>query len=75
MRAYGLTHGLPSSIGPYIWHDDGVAGFSVDRREQERPDALRIGPGYLNGSPNDTTARFRDLPVSEQHRRLTGALR
>lgn len=69
VRAYGLTHGLPASIGPYLWHDDGTVGFTVERREQSRPGPFIVGPGYLHGSPDDTSARFRDMSVREQHRR------
>lgn len=70
VRTYSLTRGIPASIGPYIWHDDGTSGFTVERREQETPGPFRVGPGYLHGSPDDTTARFRDLSVREQYRRV-----
>ena len=69
VRAYGLTHGVPASIGPYLWTDDGTAGFTVERREHERLAPFLAGPGYLNGSPNDTTDRFRDMSVREQYAR------
>lgn len=69
VRTYGLAHGIPASIGPYIWHDDGTAGFAVERREQSRPGPFLVGPGYLQGSPDDTAARFRDMSVREQRRR------
>lgn len=72
VRQYALTRGMPASIGPYIWHDDGTAGFTVERREQETPGPFLFGLGYLHGSPNDTRARFRDMSVREQHRRLRG---
>src|SRR5574343_965379 len=75
VRSYGVLHGVPASIGPFIWHDDGMTGFTVERRDQETPGPFRIGPGYMNGRPDDSAARFRDLSVREQHRRLTGNLR
>lgn len=69
VRQYALLHGAPASIGPYIWHDTGITGFTVERREQDKPQPFLVGPGYLNGSPDDTTARFRDMSVREQYRR------
>lgn len=63
-----IRSGAPQSIGPYIWTDDGTAGFTKDPRYLERP-ALAIGHHYLSGNVNDTAARFRDMSVREQHRR------
>lgn len=60
-----LRHTVPASTGPYIWHDDGVAGCTIDRREldRSRQDALIVGPGYLGRHPNDTAPRLRDQRV------------
>ena len=68
VRADVLMNGLPLSLGPYIWTDDGTSGFTRDPRYLER-DALTIGHNYLMGNVNDATPRFRDLSVREQYRR------
>lgn len=58
----------PRSIGPFIWTDDGIGGVTTERRYLER-DALIVGPGYLDRNVNDTTRRYRDMRVREQHAR------
>lgn len=62
----------PVSIGPFIWTDDGTTGFTKAPRHLER-DAIVVGPGYMSGNVNDTAGRFRDMSVSEQHRRQAHA--
>lgn len=69
VKADTLRRGMPASIGPCLWTDDGTGGFQVAPRYLETRPTLIVGPGHLRGDVNDTTPRFRDMSVAEQHRR------
>lgn len=69
VKADTLRRGMPASIGPCLWTDDGTAGFTVEPRMLERQPSLIVGPNHLAGNVNDTTPRFRDMSVREQHAR------